>query len=780
MKRLFISMMALVAIVSCSKESAVETPGGSVDALTFKASFENAGSRVSVSEEGGAYKMAWSSNDELAIYTRKTKTRYTYDPTNDVFTKSGFNSGPSLTTHYYAAFPYGSASQAVSDEGVISMDLPAVQQYAENSFGPTANSMVAVCPIPDVEAGTAVPLSFMNVCGYLKLCLYGDNTSVTSIEFSGNNSETISGGVNVAIAEGAEPTITWTSTNGKSIALNCAGGVKVGSTPEEATPFWLVVPPTSFEKGFKVRITSSNGAVMVKSLDEAFEIKRNTVETMAALELEFPKVDANILMDITFNEDGTASDNGKYFFSVVTRPGSNLSVIDDEDYPYGKVAKFTNCDGLKNRDLMDSFYSIDYSSAEDFKANLTDADGFTLEMVVKHGIQSRSDQYPWQNPATSNTFGFFQKGTDSGNNAGWVATRRSTNENNTSPFDAGDNMYFAPCLNQYYHYAYVYDKVNSKVVMYCDGEPINEVAGVTEISAGKYFAIGGFPISEAAITHAFTGNVAMVRIYASAITAEQAKAHYEALNIPSKAAAVGTPMFDAKFKADGTAENVGSANLTIETVADANVLSTKQYGAQYVAAFHRDSKNNNKANSGFYYVDYSQNADYINKLKDGYTMEVVCLVKRYAGDYWSKVFCSTTAGIHHVRVDQDSSPWGGFGNTPENNWGTGIGWNWPKNYLWGSNVLQLDTYYHLVLVWNAESNVFTLYENGKYGHSSYTSPVDANVGSRLAIGGLPCPDKTVYHPFVGEIAIARVYDETMTHKQVIERYEELQPTFNLK
>ena len=93
-------MMALVAIVSCSKESAVETPGGSVDALTFKASFENAGSRVSVSEEGGAYKMAWSSNDELAIYTRKTKTRYTYDPTNDVFTKSGFNSGPSLTTHY--------------------------------------------------------------------------------------------------------------------------------------------------------------------------------------------------------------------------------------------------------------------------------------------------------------------------------------------------------------------------------------------------------------------------------------------------------------------------------------------------------------------------------------------------------------------------------------------------------------------------------------------------------------------------------------------------------
>jgi hypothetical protein len=58
---------------------------------------------------------------------------------------------------------------------------------------------------------------------------------------------------------------------------------------------------------------------------------------------------------------------------------------------------------------------------------------------------------------------------------------------------------------------------------------------------------------------------------------------------------VGQPLFDAKFNADGTAENVGTANITIETVADAAVLTTQQRGEQYVANFYRATKNNSKA-----------------------------------------------------------------------------------------------------------------------------------------------------------------------------------------
>ncbi len=774
MKKLFISMAAMLAIVSCSKMQEATISVGSADDLTFKAIFEGNDSRVSISEDGGGFKMAWSDDDEIAVYTRIVKTKYAYNPDTQVFTKAGQNTNAALEDYYYAVYPYVAASQNIN-AGKITLDMPSVQKYAEKSFGLGANTMVAICPKPTEASSEPMVLEFRNVAGYLRLNLYGDNVTVKSIELKGNNDESLAGQANTTVTADAAPELTWV-TGRSSILLNCGDGVKIGSTAEDATEFWFVVPPTVFEEGFNIRVTDANGMVMKQSLDKKFEVSRNTVETMEPLKVEFANADSDLILDVQFNEDGTAVDNGKYMMDIVAHPGAGMTTIKDEDYPYGNVVKFTNCDGQKNAQLTDSFYSIDYTNATGFKGDLSDEDGFTLEMVVKHGIQSRSDQHPWQNAVTSNTFGLFMKGTDNGNNAGWIAARRCTEANNanTSPFTDADNMKFAPCINQYYHYVYVYDKANSKVVMYCDGEYINEHTNITTLGTGSRFAIGGFPVSTNVIEHSFTGNVALVRMYDAAMTAADARNAYKELNIPSLAASVGEPMFDAKFNADGTAENVGTADVTIETLANESFLTTVEKGGQYVASFTRAAKHNSKVADGFYYVNYGDNADYVSKLEDGYTMEVVCKVKSYSGDFWSKVFSSSTAGIHHNMVENNNATWGMYGNTPIDNWGTGIGYR--PTFLWSSNILALDTYYHLVLVWNAESNVFTMYENGKYSHCSYVSPVAANVGTALAIGGLPCTDKTVYHPFVGEVAVARVYDETMTHQQAIERYEELKST----
>ena len=779
MKKLFVSIAALLALVACSKSEEAEVSVLVADDLTFKASFEGNDSRVSISEDGDGFKMAWSDDDEIAIYTRVNKTKYAYDPAAQVFTKVSDNAGARLEDYYYSVYPYTAASQKIN-AGTVSLDMPITQKYAVNSFGKGANTMVAICPKPTEASSEPVELQFKNVAGYLRLYLYGDNITIKSIELKGNNDEILAGQANVVIAEGVAPDFSWAAASGKTLLLSCDEGVKIGSSAAEATAFWFVVPPTVFEDGFKIRVTDSAGRVMQKSLDTKFEIKRNIVETMEPLAVEYSSVNENLIMDIQFNEDGSATDSGKYYMDVIAHPGQGMTTVDDENYPYGKVVKFTNCDGENNAQLTDSFYSIDYSNVVGFQNDLSDEDGFTLEMVVKHGIQSRTGQHPWQNPATSNTFGLFMKGTDNGGNAGWLVARRCTAEHNsnTSPFTDGDNLRFAPVLNQYYHYTYVYDKANSKVVMYCDGELINEIKNVATLGVGSRFAIGGFPISTSVVEHSFTGSVALVRMYDAAMTSAEAKARYEELDIPSTAKPIGQPLFDAKFNADGTAENVGTADLTIETVANASVLTTVERGGQYVANFHYASKNNNKYPNGFYYVNYAQNTDYINKLKDGYTMEVVCKVKNYPGDYWSKVMSSSTAGIHHNLVENNNATWGMYGNTPVDNWGTGNGYGRPNNFLWSSDIIALDTYYHLVLVWNAESNVFTMYENGKYSHSSYASKNAADVGTLLAIGGLPCTDKTVYHPFVGEVAVARIYDEMMTHHQVLERLEELKPTLD--
>lgn len=775
MKKLFISMAAMLAIVSCSKMQEATISVGSADDLTFKAIFEGNDSRVSISEDGDGFKMAWSDDDEIAVYTRINKTKYAYNPDTQVFTKAGQNTGASLEDYYYAVYPYVAASQNIN-AGKITLDMPSTQKYAEKSFGLGANTMVAICPKPTEASSEPMVLEFRNVAGYLRLNLYGDNVTVKSIELKGNNNESLAGQANTTVTADAAPELTWV-TGRTSILLNCGDGVKIGSTAEDATEFWFVVPPTVFEEGFNIRVTDANGMVMKQSLDKKFEVSRNTVETMEPLKVEFANADSDLILDVQFNEDGTAVDNGKYMMDIVAHPGAGMTTIKDEDYPYGNVVKFTNCDGQKNAQLTDSFYSIDYTNATGFKGDLSDEDGFTLEMVVKHGIQSRSDQHPWQNAATSNTFGLFVKGTDNSSNSGWMAARHS-DENATSPFTDVSNLRYSPYLHQYFHYTYVYDKANSKVVVYCNGVYMSEVAGITTIEAGNRFAIGGYPSSTNMVEHSFTGNVALVRMYDAAMTADAAKACFEELNIPSPVGAVGEPIFDAEFKADGTAANVGTSSLEIETKANESFLKTVERGGQYVANFTRVTKHNQAVIDGFYLLDYSADEEFLSKLKDGYTMEVVCRVNEYEGDFWSKVMSTTTTGIHHQGAYSDETEawtWGLFGNGAPDNWNSGNGWNsFRKNFLWGPKV-SFTSFEHVVLAWNAESNVFTMYVNGKHA-ISFTSHVEANVGTLLAIGGIPYTDKTVYHPFVGEVAIARVYDETMSINQVAERYEELKST----
>ena len=778
MKKLFVSIAAILALVACSKSEEAEVSVLVADDLTFKASFEGNDSRVSISEDGDGFKMAWSDDDEIAIYTRVNKTKYAYDPAAQVFTKVSDNAGARLEDYYYSVYPYTAASQKIN-AGTVSLDMPITQKYAVNSFGKGANTMVAICPKPTEASSEPVELQFKNVAGYLRLYLYGDNITIKSIELKGNNDEILAGQANVAIAEGVAPDFSWAAASGKTLLLSCDEGVKIGSSAAEATAFWFVVPPTVFEDGFRIRVTDSAGRVMQKSLDTKFEIKRNIVETMEPLAVEYSSVNENLIMDIQFNEDGSATDNGKYFMDVIAHPGQGMATVDDENYPYGKVVKFTNCDGENNAQITDSFYSIDYSNVVGFQNDLSDEDGFTLEMVVKHGVYARSGQHPWQNAASSNTYGVFLKGVDTSSNFGWMAARYASNDANSSPFTDVANLNYSPYLNKYYHYTYVYDKANSKVVFYCDGEFIREITDIAEIGAGNRFAIGGFPTSTTVVEHSFTGSVALVRMYDAAMTSAEAKARYEELDIPSTAKPVGQPLFDAKFNADGTAENVGTADLTIETMANSAVLTTKQKGGQYVANFFRSSKNNNAQPDGFYFVDYSSNADYISKLEDGYTMEVLCKVNEYAGDFWSKVMSTSTSGIHHQGAYSNEAEawcWGMYGNGKVDNWNSGFGWgSFRKNFIWGPKVT--NTYEHVVMVWNAESNVFTLYVNGKYALSC-ACPAAANVGTLLAVGGIPYTNKNVYHPFVGEVAVARIYDEMMTHHQVLERLEELKPTLD--
>ena len=86
--------------------------------------------------------------------------------------------------YVYSVYPYRE-STSITNNGALILELPSEQTYRADSFGIGANTMVSC-----TEGNE---LLFKNLCGYLAINLYGDNVSVTSITFKGNNCEKLAG-----------------------------------------------------------------------------------------------------------------------------------------------------------------------------------------------------------------------------------------------------------------------------------------------------------------------------------------------------------------------------------------------------------------------------------------------------------------------------------------------------------------------------------------------------------------------------------------------------------
>ena len=264
--------------------------------------------------------LRWHEDDRLtAFYGNTLNRQYKFNG------KTGANSGtfslvPSgeLGTgnafdRIYAVYPYNETA-TITDEGEISLTLPAVQNYAENSFGKGANTMVAV-----TENLEDTFLAFKNACGYLKLKLYGDNVTLASIEVKGNNSEKIAGAATATIAFGEAPQLTMADDATASVTIDCGEGITLGTTAETATEFWVVLPETTFTKGLTIKATNTAGGVFEKSTANEVVITRNEILPMVAVKAEFPAGPAN--NEIWYTSGSTTTSTTPYATDVF---GANI------------------------------------------------------------------------------------------------------------------------------------------------------------------------------------------------------------------------------------------------------------------------------------------------------------------------------------------------------------------------------------------------------------------------------------------------------------------------
>ena len=324
MKRIVCSMLLLVMAFACAEFEEPNLPKVTIDAPdVLYAEFDEEDTRTYIEDE--KY-LRWTAGDEISFFPVTYNMRYRFTG------ESGSNGGSfeKLTTdlvtgneldNCYGVYPYRSTT-SMTEVGVIKFEMPAQQLYAENSFGLGANTMVAI-----TSSKYDNILRFKNVCGYLKLKLYGEGVMVKSVALEGNNGEKLAGAATIRAFYGGEPTVTMADNATATLTMDCGDGVALGKDKAGATQFWLVVPATTFEKGFTITVTDTAGNEFVKSTTKSVAIERNMIQPMTELEVVMataPKKPAN-------NEIWYTTTDGKKLDLSADRFGATITSHEQRD-----------------------------------------------------------------------------------------------------------------------------------------------------------------------------------------------------------------------------------------------------------------------------------------------------------------------------------------------------------------------------------------------------------------------------------------------------------------
>ncbi|MBO5464159.1 MAG: leucine-rich repeat domain-containing protein [Alistipes sp.] len=358
MRNLFkLALLSLILMIGCSKEN--ELPTQTQESTKFYASIEVSDTRTYADENG---KLLWTADDKITVFKGNTYARqYRYTGQtglnsgefNDLTDPSSVITGNALSANY-AVYPYD-GSTSITNEGVINYTIPATQNYAINSFGLGANTMVAVTKNIDDNF-----LAFKNIGGYFEFSLYGDDVTVRSIEFKGNNNEKLAGAVTITATNGGEPTVAFSNEATKTITLDCgASGIALGTNVANATKFWFVVPAITYSKGITITITDTEGKEMTKSTSKLITINRSTVQPLDAFLVETENNIPNNKIYYTTTDGNVITPYSKSFGATITsnvyENGNGVITFDGN---VTKISSFKDCTTLLTITIPESVTNI--------------------------------------------------------------------------------------------------------------------------------------------------------------------------------------------------------------------------------------------------------------------------------------------------------------------------------------------------------------------------------------------------------------------------------------
>ena len=235
---------------ACTKDAGDVATVENIEAPVFYASFEELGTKTYLDD---ARVMHWNADDSISVFSSSINEKYRFTgETGDisgVFKKdsAALATGADKLDANYAVYPYNE-STCISEDGTITFTIPSTQIYKENTFGDGAAIMIAKS-----ESAEDKGLKFKNVCGFITVNLYGD-AEISSLTLSGNDDEIIAGTMKAKIVDNSvKAEFDAQSSSSKEITLKCEN-VKLNSSQDSPTTFYFVVPPVTFNKGFKVKV----------------------------------------------------------------------------------------------------------------------------------------------------------------------------------------------------------------------------------------------------------------------------------------------------------------------------------------------------------------------------------------------------------------------------------------------------------------------------------------------------------------------------------------------
>ena len=285
MKKSAIILLGLLALMTgCQREKSVpedSLPGFDV---TLESIVSDSETKTFADEQ---HLVLWHNDDRVSVFEKKEYwEEYKYTGRTGTtggrlikVTSEGSGTGGDLD-YYYAVYPH-SELNGFDNNGHLLLTLPNVQPYDEFSFGRGSNLMVA--------ASEDNNFRFKNIGGYLVFKLYGEGVSVSSIRLTGNKGEEISGDIDVVISPGVNPVVKMSTARYavkyNEVELVCDTPVALGSTAADYKEFWFVLPPMTFESGFSIEVTTSDGDVWTKTTNKAWTITRNHYTPVSAMEI---------------------------------------------------------------------------------------------------------------------------------------------------------------------------------------------------------------------------------------------------------------------------------------------------------------------------------------------------------------------------------------------------------------------------------------------------------------------------------------------------------------